>query len=149
MHQFLSCKDQPRPTIIHHHLSLPSLPLSEEEGEEEMPAITHKFQTLTSNPNVCILIDMENVRGKTSFELDHSDLLDRLLIWTKLRRYASGRTIVVVDHCSKSTAHLLSSHYCGSDERVGDSIPRPLMMLLLVMFIGYFHCHPHLSATYV
>ena len=103
--------------------SLPLLSLSEEEREEEMPAITHKFQTLTSNPNVCILIDMENVRGKTSFELDHSDLLDRLLIWTSLRGYASGRTIVVVDHGSKSTAHLLSSNYSGSDGGVGDSTP--------------------------
>ena len=106
----------------HASSSLPSLSLTEEEVEE-VPAITHKFQTLTSNPNVCILIDMENVRGKTSFELDHSDLLDRLLIWTSLRGYASGRTIVVVDHGSKSTAHLLSSHCRGSDGGVGDSTP--------------------------
>ena len=106
----------------HASSSLPSLSLTEEEVEE-VPAITHKFQTLTSNPNVCILIDLENVRGKTSFELDHSDLLDRLLIWTSLRGYASGRTIVVIDHGSKSTAHLLSSHYSGSDGGVGDSIP--------------------------
>ncbi|EED93982.1 predicted protein [Thalassiosira pseudonana CCMP1335] len=34
--------------------------------------------SLTSNPNVAIIIDMENVRGKTSFELDHADFLDRL-----------------------------------------------------------------------
>ena len=57
---------------------------------------------------------MENVRGKTSFELDHADLLDRLLVWTTLRGYALGRTIVVVDHGSKSSAHLLKCHDTGS-----------------------------------
>lgn len=118
----------------HASSSLPSLSLTEEEVEE-VPAITHKFQTLTSNPNVCILIDLENVRGKTSFELDHSDLLDRLLIWTSLRGYASGRTIVVIDHGSKSTAHLLSSHCRGSDGGVGDSII-PDEAALCVTFAG-------------
>ncbi len=53
------------------------------------------------------MIDVENVRGKTSFELDHCDLLDRLVIWTSLRQNAQGRTLCVVDHGSKSSAHLL------------------------------------------
>ena len=75
-----------------------------------IPSITQKFQTITSNPNICIVIDVENVRGKTSFELDHADLLDRLLVWTTLRGYALGRTIVVIDHGTKSSAHLLKCH---------------------------------------
>ena len=75
-----------------------------------IPAITEKFQNITSVPNIAIVIDVENVRGKTSFELDHADLLDRLLIWTKRRGYAFGRTIVVIDHGSKRSAHLLHRH---------------------------------------
>lgn len=87
--------------------------LSEDESTT-IPSITQKFQTITSNPNICIVIDVENVRGKTSFELDHADLLDRLLVWSTLRGYASGRTIVVVDHGSKSSAHLLKCHDTSS-----------------------------------
>ena len=80
---------------------------------------------------------MENIRGKTSFELDHSDLLDRLLIWTTVRGHAVGRTIVVVDHGSKSTAHLLSSHYHGSDGGGGDNnIPNEAPPALCVTFAG-------------
>ena len=97
--------------------SLHPSPFSVSSSEDEsttIPSITQKFQTITSNPNICIVIDVENVRGKTSFELDHADLLDRLLVWTTLRGYALGRTIVVIDHGSKSSAHLLKCHDTGS-----------------------------------
>jgi hypothetical protein len=70
--------------------------------------ITERMIQLTSNPNIAILVDAENVRGKTNFELSHSDLLDRLLVWSFLRNHAYGRTIVVIDHGSKPTAHLIS-----------------------------------------
>ena len=65
---------------------------------------------------IAIIIDAENVRGKTGFELDHSDLLDRMLVWTYMRRdVAYGRTIAVIDHGYRSGAHLL---------RGGDDGPR-------------------------
>lgn len=75
-----------------------------------IPDITRRMQAVTKNPNIAIVIDLENVRGKTSFELDHADLLDRLMIWTSLRNYANGRTLVVVDHGRTSSAHLLRGH---------------------------------------
>lgn len=71
------------------------------------PAITERILALTQKEDIAIVIDVENVRGKTSFELDHCDLLDRLVIWTSLRQNAQGRTLCVVDHGSKSSAHLL------------------------------------------
>ncbi|KAL7528895.1 hypothetical protein ACHAWF_002752 [Thalassiosira exigua] len=73
----------------------------------------------TSDPSVAIVIDAENVRGKTSFELDHADLLDRVLSWTRARGRAQGRTIVVVDHGAEGSAHLLS-HSTHSQGRGGD-----------------------------
>jgi len=88
----------------------PFLVSSSSIDESTIPSITQKFHTITSNPKIGIVIDVENVRGKTSFELDHADLLDRLLVWTTLRGYALGRTIVVIDHGSKSSAHLLKCH---------------------------------------
>ena len=41
------------------------------------PDITTKILRLTENPRVAVVIDAENVRGKTGFELDHADFLDR------------------------------------------------------------------------
>ena len=109
--------------------------VSSDHESTTIPSITQKFQTITSNPNICIVIDVENVRGKTSFELDHADLLDRLLVWTNLRGYASGRTIIVVDHGSKSSAHLLNHHnvcvsFAGPAVKADDIIARDVRWLL-------------------
>ena len=77
------------------------------QGDGSTPAITEKILDLTQKEDIVFVIDVENVRGKTSFELDHCDLLDRLSIWASLRHKACGRTLAVVDHGSKSSAHLL------------------------------------------
>ena len=76
-------------------------------SDTSTPAITERILDLTQKQDIAIVIDVENVRGKTSFELDHCDLLDRLVIWASLRHNAFGRTLAVVDHGSKSSAHLL------------------------------------------
>ena len=67
-----------RPTKNHQAASVaPSLDEKEakqdKEEETTIPAITQRFLELTQNPNVAIVIDVENVRGKTNFELDHAD----------------------------------------------------------------------------
>ncbi|MBV5297442.1 MAG: hypothetical protein JZU64_04695, partial [Rhodoferax sp.] len=62
--------------------------------------------TFREDDVVAVIVDAENVRGKTGFELDHADLLDRLLVWASMRGHA-GRTIVVVDHGNEPGAHLL------------------------------------------
>ncbi len=92
------------------------------DNTSTIPDITRRMLALTKKPNIAIVIDLENVRGKTNFELDHADLLDRLMVWTSLRNHAKGRTVVVVDHGRKSSAHLLYGHnYNGqSDHNVHD-----------------------------
>ena len=62
--------------------------------------------TFREDDVVAVIVDAENFRGKTGFELDHADLLDRLLVWASMRGHA-GRTIVVVDHGNEPGAHLL------------------------------------------
>ncbi|EJK49681.1 hypothetical protein THAOC_31414, partial [Thalassiosira oceanica] len=84
------------------------------QGPSDTLPITEKILRLTEDPRVAVVIDAENVRGKTGFELDHADFLDRLQVWTSLRNHAAGRTIVVVDHGSKVSAHLLGGHF-GTD----------------------------------
>ncbi len=89
------------------------------ENTSTIPDITRRMLAITKNPNIAIVIDLENVRGKTHFELDHADLLDRLMVWTSLRNHAKGRTVVVVDHGRKSSAHLLHGHnYHGRNDRI-------------------------------
>lgn len=100
--------------------------------------ITERLLQLTQSPNVAILIDAENIRGKTNFELSHSDLLDRLTIWASLRNHAHGRTIVVIDHGSQPTAHLLSCRnetgicvtFAGPKLKADDIIARDTQWLL-------------------
>ena len=46
-------------------------------SDDARPDITEKILRLTENPRVAVVVDAENVRGKTGFELDHADFLDR------------------------------------------------------------------------
>lgn len=47
------------------------------QGPSDTLPITEKILRLTEDPRVAVVIDAENVRGKTGFELDHADFLDR------------------------------------------------------------------------
>ena len=69
-----------------------------------LPSWTHHYK----EDVIAVIIDAENVRGRTGFELDHADLLDRLLVWTSMRYgYAYGKTIVVIDHGNQTGAIVL------------------------------------------
>lgn len=69
-----------------------------------LPSWTH----YSKEDVIAVIIDAENVRGRTGFELDHADLLDRLLVWTSMRYgYAYGKTIVVIDHGNQTRAIVL------------------------------------------
>ena len=114
------------PTIITSSLQIPT------------SKITERLLQLTSNPNIAILVDAENIRGKTNFELTHADLLDRLMVWSSLRNHAYGRCIVVIDHGSKPTAHSLSQlkgygicvTFSGPNQKADDVIARDTQWLL-------------------
>jgi hypothetical protein len=70
----------------------------------QLPSWTHHLE----EDVIAVIIDAENVRGRTGFELDHADLLDRLLVWTSMRYgYAYGKTIVAIDHGSQAGAIVL------------------------------------------
>ncbi len=98
-----------------------------QSSDTSKPAITERILDLTQKEDIAIVIDVENVRGKTSFELDHSDLLDRLVLWASLRNNAFGRTLAVVDHGSKSSAHLLYDGYNKANAALCVSFAGPLV----------------------
>jgi len=53
-----------------------------------------------------ILIDVENVRGKTGFALSHKELLHAMTIWAKLCQL-QGQVTLVVDHGNEEAAYYL------------------------------------------
>jgi len=112
------------PTHAHQNNALEPSPLSD---TPTAPAITERILDLTQKEDIVFVIDVENVRGKTSFELDHCDLLDRLSIWASLRSNAFGRTLAVVDHGSKSSAHLLHDGYNTTNTALCVSFAGPIV----------------------
>ena len=65
---------------------------------------------------IAVIIDAENVRGRTGFEVDHADLIDRLLVWTSMRcGHVNGKTIVVIDHGSRAGAIVLPGNSFGGE----------------------------------
>ena len=50
-----------------------------------------------------LIIDGDNVRGKSGFQISHASLLARTARWAK-RRGLDGRTVLLVDHGSQSSA---------------------------------------------
>lgn len=62
--------------------------------------------TAASSRGAVVLVDVENVRGKTAFDLSHSQILDRATLWTE-RRGLRGRVSLIVDHGSEQSAYWL------------------------------------------
>jgi len=61
------------------------------------------LQRIKKTDNGTVWIDVENVRGKTGFELTHNCLLNKTSHWTK-HHGLEGKVIAVVDHGSENTA---------------------------------------------
>lgn len=59
-----------------------------------------------SETDAVVWIDLENVRGKSDFNLSHGDLLQKTALWSKANGL-EDRVIFVVDHGSLHTAYYL------------------------------------------
>ncbi len=74
------------------------------------------------------LIDVENVRGKSNFELTHRELLKRITAWTKANNL-QNRVSMVVDHGSIHSSYYLpegglSISFAGSRMKADDVLAR-------------------------
>lgn len=74
------------------------------------------------------LIDLENVRGKSNFELTHRELLKRTTMWAKANKL-ENRVSVIVDHGSAHTSYYLpegglSVVFAGSKMKADDVLAR-------------------------
>ena len=78
-----------------------------------------------------VWIDMENVRGKSGFQLTHQEVLDKTNLWTKHFRL-EDRVIVVVDHGGpapsgfyledKQMAVIFSGNGCKADDIIAKGV---------------------------
>ena len=69
--------------------------------------------TSAATTNATILLDVENIRGKSGFELTHGQLLDKCTVWAE-RRNLYGRVTLVVDHGSEASGYWLKERGLGS-----------------------------------
>ena len=70
-----------------------------------------------------VLVDVENVRGKSGFTLGHEELLGEAARWAQ-HRNLHGRVVLVVDHGARTAAYYLRQlglerrqDVCGVDVR--------------------------------
>ena len=80
------------------------------------------------NKDAVVLVDMENVRGKTFFERSHREMLKDITLWTKLYNL-EDRVSIIVDHGSEQTAYYLpeggiSMVFAGPSMKADDILAR-------------------------
>jgi len=85
----------------------------------------NKFE---GNEKATVMIDAENVRGKSGFALSHADLFEGVALWTE-RWNLTGRVSLVVDHGAVSSGYWLDEYgfsvvFAGSGQKADDVLAR-------------------------
>jgi len=75
-----------------------------------------------------LIVDVENVRGKSGFGLSHLDLVKQLTQWAYASQLNVGQVIMVVDHGSSQTAYWTETN--DNDDDLGNTSP------LAIVFAG-------------
>jgi Icc-related predicted phosphoesterase len=91
-----------------------------------------KLQTISNEPNAMVWIDVENVRGKSGFELSHMDLLEQATIWTK-HHGLEGKVNLVVDHGTVTCGYWLKDRglsvcFAGPRQKADDVISQDVSL---------------------
>lgn len=105
-----------------HHMLLHQV-VGERKGDEDGTDICKSTSS--------VWIDMENVRGKSGFQLTHREVLDKTDLWTK-HFHLEDRVIVVVDHGGpapsgffledKRMAVVFSGNACKADDIIARGV---------------------------
>jgi len=101
-------------------------------GLPKMRSFDKKIASLAGSGGV-ILIDAENVRGRTGFRITHAALLAAVAVWTNTHEL-QGRVVLVVDHATAEQGFYLRRHgigvvFAGSSKKADDVLQRD---------VGYF-----------
>jgi predicted phosphodiesterase len=92
----------------------------------------HMLQSVATQPNSVVWIDVENVRGKSGFELSHSELLEKAALWAK-HHNLWGKVHLVVDHGSVKCGYWLEEKglavvFAGPSEKADDVMARDVAL---------------------
>jgi hypothetical protein len=84
------------------------------------------LQQIKETPNGVVWVDLENVRGKSGFALNHMQVLDKTTVWMR-HHQLEGKVIVMADHGSKQCAYYLLQKdlavvFAGPSEKADDTI---------------------------
>ena len=66
----------------------------------------HMLQSVAQQPNALVWIDVENVRGKSGFELSHMDVINKVTLWAQVHDLV-GKVTLVVDHGTVKSGYWL------------------------------------------
>ena len=95
-------------------------------------ALEQNMRNKLRGENSILIIDGDNVRGKTKFSLSKEDVCDRVGAWT-IQEGLQGRVIVVFDHSSRHDGYMLSNGvavvFSGPDYNGDDIIARDSYLL--------------------
>ena len=84
-----------------------------------------QLQQIRREDNSVVWVDVENVRGKSGFELSHDEALQKVTAWTKFHNLV-GKVIFAVDHGSVQEAYnyqdVMSIVFAGPSEKADDVI---------------------------
>eukprot|EP00977_Amphora_coffeiformis_P010428 scaffold2438_cov167-Amphora_coffeaeformis.AAC.4 len=114
--------------------SLPSsLLFSETEILPPFDASLYKAGAAVRRHQGSILIDVENVRGKSGFALSHAQLIQGLVRWARVCQL-QGRLSLVVDHGSEATALYMNDAamavlFAGPTRKADDVIAQDVRFL--------------------
>ena len=110
-----------------------SLIFSETEILPPFDASLYKAGAAVRRHQGSILIDVENVRGKSGFALSHSQLIQGLVRWSRVCQL-EGRLSLVVDHGSEATALYMDDAsmavlFAGPTHKADDVIAQDVQFL--------------------
>ncbi|GFH57768.1 hypothetical protein CTEN210_14244 [Chaetoceros tenuissimus] len=69
--------------------------------------LSNKFLKWAIQKEAVILIDVENVRGKTQFKMSHRELLKRVVLYTQLYNLEQNQVSMIIDHGSDQCEYYL------------------------------------------
>ena len=84
------------------------------------------LQSVAQQPNALVWIDVENVRGKSGFELSHMDVINKVTLWAQVHDLV-GKVTLVVDHGTVKSGYWLEDRglavvFAGPSQKADDVI---------------------------
>jgi hypothetical protein len=86
----------------------------------------HMLKSVAQQSNALVWIDVENVRGKSGFEMSHMDVIQKVTLWAQVHDLV-GKITLVVDHGTVKSGYWLEDRglavvFAGPSQKADDVI---------------------------